>query len=65
MIRVIGTATLRVDFDFNIDITKEKWAKMKRLEREELIDEFIGMSEMESAVMQDCDIDDVEEVVEE
>lgn len=60
MIKVSGTATYTVDFELQLDMSEEEWDRLSDRQQNEVIDNFIGLYEMESAEMDDCDVWDVE-----
>lgn len=62
MIRVSGDVKLRVPYVFDFDMTEDEWYAMSEREQNEMIDEMIGHSEMESAELDDCDVWDVVEI---
>lgn len=60
MIKVSGTATYTVGFELQLDMSEEEWDRLSDRQQNEVIDNFIGLYEMESAEMDDCDVWDVE-----
>lgn len=64
MIRVIGTARFNVDFRLDIDMTEDEWDLLSESDQNTYIDDCIGMNEMESAEMSDCDVWEVENIAE-
>lgn len=66
MIRVSGTAKLRVEYSVNLDMTEEQFDAMSEREQTELLDRKIDwMDACSSGELYDLDVDDVEEIEEE
>lgn len=65
MIRVSGDAKFRVNYDLILPYTEEQWDVMSESQQNEIIDEQMDMSVMESAELYDLDVDDVQTLNEE
>lgn len=63
MIRVTGTATLKVDYSVDLDMTEEQFDALSERHQNQLIDRHIDWFDAcRSGEMDDLDIDDVTEI---
>lgn len=63
MIRVIGTAKLRVNYDVQLDMTEEEFDSLSESEQNDILDHKIDwMNECRSAEVDDIEVDDVQEI---
>lgn len=62
MIKVSGTARLKVDYSVRIDMTEEEFNEMPLRNQEELLDNSIDWETVcRNATVDDIDVDEVEE----
>jgi hypothetical protein len=63
MIRVTGTAKLRVNYEVQLDMTEDEFDAMSERSQNELLDNMIDWKEAcRSAELDDLDVDDLVEV---
>jgi hypothetical protein len=63
MIRVIGTAKLRVNYDVQLDMTEEEFDSLSESKQNDILDHKIDwMNECRSAEVDDIEVDDLQEI---
>jgi hypothetical protein len=62
MITVSGTATLKVNYSVDLDMTEEQWDALSEKKQNEILDSTIDwMDECRSAEVDEIEVDDVTE----